>query len=101
MSRVDTVLPADSAEFCPTAHATQIFVVGTYQLEDLPLPDGQSNDGSVSDRQVRRRGGCLVYEANESSDQWCLFALVRDFIHDIYGEIVLYFRTYRCLLCWT
>ena len=77
MSRVDTVLPADSVEFCPAPHATEIFVVGTYQLEDLPvIPEGQAHDLAVSARRVRRRGSCLVYEANESSDQWCLLSLI-------------------------
>ncbi|KAF8489573.1 WD40-repeat-containing domain protein [Gautieria morchelliformis] len=70
MSRVDTTLPADAAEFCPSPHALQIFVVGTYQLEDLPVkPDGQPDDTITSARRVSRWGKCLVYETDESRDQ--------------------------------
>lgn len=73
MSRVDTVLPADSVEFCPAPQARQIFVVGTYQLEEAPvIPEDQADDGTKGAGRVRRWGKCLVYEADESSDQWWL-----------------------------
>ena len=45
-SGFDTVQPADCLEFCPHPHATDIFVCGTYQLNerkdaDVPLRQGQ------------------------------------------------------------
>ena len=40
MGPYDTVLPADSVEFCPHPAATDIFAVGTYKLDDPQVKDG-------------------------------------------------------------
>jgi diphthamide biosynthesis protein 7 len=61
MVTVDTVLPADSLEFCPSPGFHDIFVCGTYKLEELS----------------RTRGGqCLVFKLLVDSDgqlSWCAF----------------------------
>ena len=44
---VDTVLPADSLEFCPSSGFHDIFVCGTYKLEEPSRT---------------RRGQCLVFK---------------------------------------
>jgi diphthine methyl ester acylhydrolase len=57
---VDTVLPADSLEFCPSSGFHDIFVCGTYKLED----------------QETRRGQCLVFKFlldPEEQLSWCAF----------------------------
>jgi hypothetical protein len=98
MSRVDTTLPADAAEFCPSPNALQILVVGTYQLEDLPVePGGQPDDPITSGRRVRRWGKCLVYETDESMDQWC--DLIVTTIDYLTMWLVLNYRKYLWLLC--
>jgi diphthamide biosynthesis protein 7 len=62
---IDTVWPADSVEFCPHESASDIFVCGTYQLEQSPADiaciaiDGGDTIGNQS--QVRH-GKCLVYQ---------------------------------------
>ncbi|KAI9444813.1 WD40-repeat-containing domain protein [Lactarius indigo] len=57
---IDTVLPADSVEFCPHPDASDIFVCGTYKLEDQ-----QSDQGvSQSSASQSRRGQCLVFEVH-------------------------------------
>ena len=58
---VDTVLPADSLEFCPSPGFHEIFVCGTYKLED-----------QVS----TRRGLCLVFKILLDAEEplsWCAF----------------------------
>ena len=60
---IDTLLPADSLEFCPSPGFHDIFVCGTYKLEEL--------SGT-------RRGQCLVFKVlldSESKGQlsWCAF----------------------------
>ena len=44
---IDTVLPADSLEFCPNSGFHDIFVCGTYKLEELT---------------GTRTGQCLVFK---------------------------------------
>ena len=61
MTMVDTVLPADSLEFCPSSGFHNIFVCGTYKLEEL--------SGT-------RRGQCLVFKVlldSEGQLSWCAF----------------------------
>lgn len=54
LSMIDTVLPADSLEFCPSSGFHDIFVCGTYKLDD-------------SER--TRRGQCLVFRALSDSEE--------------------------------
>lgn len=64
MSRIDTGLPADSAEFCPCADATDIFAVGTYKLEDDYASSNSLNE-EQSKKIQRRLGKCLIFQANK------------------------------------
>ncbi|KAH9065753.1 WD40-repeat-containing domain protein [Lactarius vividus] len=62
---IDTVLPADSVEFCPHPEASDIFVCGTYNLED------QQSDQATSQSPAAqiRRGQCLVFEAHSENSE--------------------------------
>jgi hypothetical protein len=69
---IDTVLPADSVEFCPHPDASNVFVCGTYKLQDEQ--NSQSSDyvvspssGPVGHTQTRT-GQCLVYEVDSEQD---------------------------------
>ncbi len=55
----DTIFPADSVEFCPHQGLQDIFVVGTYKLEE-GVVSGQSHQ--------QRRGQCLVFRMNEDEN---------------------------------
>lgn len=72
MTGYDTVWPADSAEFCPHPDAADIFVVGTYKLEEtektgLPPSAGDGPDDSgtpppeVPKKPQKRRGKCMLF----------------------------------------
>ncbi|KAI0257145.1 WD-40 repeat-containing protein [Lactifluus subvellereus] len=70
---IDTVLPADSVEFCPHPDASNILVCGTYKLEDqqgshekLHSPD--SNSPTSAPASQFRRGQCLVFEVDSEQD---------------------------------
>ena len=68
---VDTVLPADSVEFCPHPDASNVFLCGTYKLEDQPSDQGVSRSpaGQI------RRGQCLVFEVHsEHSEDISVYA---------------------------
>ena len=80
MSRVDTILPADSVEFCPAANATDIFAVGTYKLEDNAVSEEVSEEGEEAKTKSKQRrwGRCLVYQVKEG-DEWCV-------VFSIYGR---------------
>lgn len=54
-SEVDTVYPADALEFCPHPDAQDIFVCGTYKLDDA------SEDTVAASLPQHRRGQCLVF----------------------------------------
>ncbi|KAI9512577.1 WD-40 repeat-containing protein, partial [Russula earlei] len=71
---IDTVLPADSVEFCPHPDASNILVCGTYKLQDKdtqqsrPIPPSESqlpSSGPAAVGQVRT-GQCLVYGVDSS-----------------------------------
>ncbi|KAL4069623.1 WD40-repeat-containing domain protein [Scleroderma yunnanense] len=51
----DTVWPADSVEFCPHEESRDIFVCGTYHLEQDPSAISDGN-------KQHRRGTCLVFQ---------------------------------------
>ena len=74
MSTFDTVWPADSVEFCHHPDATDIFVCGTYKLEQ-PEPGSSADQDSEEARSVdrpkqkqKRRGKCLLFAENAGSE---------------------------------
>jgi diphthamide biosynthesis protein 7 len=50
----DTVLPADSVEFCPHPDALNILACGTYKLDD----------SEFSGNHQKRHGQCLVFNVH-------------------------------------
>jgi diphthamide biosynthesis protein 7 len=76
LSKIDTDWPADSLEFCPRAGATDIFVCGTYKLEESKPPTttvGQSETSRpVEVPQQRRKGKCLVFRTDENGSWWVI-----------------------------
>lgn len=64
-SHIDTGFPADSLEFCPHPSARDIFVCGTYKLEE----DKFSPDSERTTPQ-HRRGECLVFQVEHSDDDF-------------------------------
>lgn len=72
---VNTVWPADSVEFCPHESASDIFVCGTYRLEQSPVDvahaasDGDKADvepSNIGNQGQVRHGKCLVFQVTES-----------------------------------
>ena len=66
ISEFDTVLPADSVEFCTTPGFHDIFVCGTYHLL-TDQPTTQVDEG-CSKAQQKRRGQCLVFRVIHGGD---------------------------------
>ena len=64
---INTVLPADSVEFCPHPDASNVFVCGTYKLQDEqnPQPSDSILTTSGSTGQTRT-GQCLVFEVDSA-----------------------------------
>lgn len=63
-SGFDTVLPADSIEFCPHPDAQEYFVCGTYMLHQNERPsesEGESSSTAPSIPQ-KRTGKCLLFK---------------------------------------
>ncbi|GJE86117.1 WD-40 repeat-containing protein [Phanerochaete sordida] len=64
----DTLWPADSTEFCPHPDAANLFVCGTYKLEqnetDAPADEAE---GAPRKPQVRR-GKCMLFAVDEKND---------------------------------
>ena len=69
-SKIDTDWPADSLEFCPQAEATDIFVCGTYMLEEPKSTGGQSETSESVKAPQRRKGKCLVFRTDEENGVW-------------------------------
>jgi diphthamide biosynthesis protein 7 len=67
---IDTILPADSVEFCPHPDASNVFVCGTYQLQDeqSPAPISPSSGPATGQTQIRT-GQCLVYEVHSEQEE--------------------------------
>ncbi|KII94377.1 hypothetical protein PLICRDRAFT_153974 [Plicaturopsis crispa FD-325 SS-3] len=75
-SKFDTIWPADCLEFCPHPGAEDIFVCGTYHLDE-PTPSSPKNvdvdeDGdeeleALPPRIQKRRGKCLVFQITDRS----------------------------------
>jgi hypothetical protein len=67
---IDTVLPADSVEFCPHPEAPNIFVCGTYKLQEEQnlSPTPSSGPANAGQNQIRT-GQCLVFEMDSEQEQ--------------------------------
>ncbi len=80
MPAYDTDWPADSTEFCPHPSAQDIFVCGTYKLEqseegkvkaEAPAQDeedGQDSAAASSRSPQKRRGKCLLFRAQDEEN---------------------------------
>lgn len=67
---IDTILPADSVEFCPHPDASNVFVCGTYKLQDeknsqRPSDSTLTTPGAAGQK---RTGQCLVFEVDSEQD---------------------------------
>ncbi|KIK28548.1 hypothetical protein PISMIDRAFT_587023 [Pisolithus microcarpus 441] len=70
----DTVLPADSVEFCPHEGSRDIFVCGTYMLEqqqDVDVATNPNEPLSESERSQNRWGRCLVFKVTDTKAKLC------------------------------
>ncbi|KAG5221894.1 WD-40 repeat-containing protein [Salix suchowensis] len=63
MPEVDTVYPADALEFCPHPAAQDIFVCGTYKLDDA-----SEDPAAASSSPQYRRGQCLVFAVQDTDE---------------------------------
>ena len=81
MPGYDTDWPADSVEFCPHPSAQDIFVCGTYKLEQSPegqTPEattthadedaGEKPSVSTARKQQKRRGKCILFRAQDEEN---------------------------------
>ena len=70
-SSFDTIWPADSVEFCPHQEAADVFVCGTYKLEQSSAEGQPSEDEQVSSTPAKqtRRGKCLLFTIDPESDE--------------------------------
>jgi diphthine methyl ester acylhydrolase len=73
MHHFDTVFPADSVEFCPHPDASNIFVCGTYKLEQDPVIVNVQGDDELYPlltqvAQQKRTGKCLVFQVKSAKD---------------------------------
>ena len=85
---IDTVLPADSVEFCPHPDASNVFVCGTYKLQDkrdLQPSDSVSTTSGPADQ--IRTGQCLVFEVDVDSEQDIRACAARTFVLSMSPEI--------------
>ncbi|TFK77092.1 WD-40 repeat-containing protein [Pluteus cervinus] len=68
MPAFDTILPADSVEFCPHPDANDILLCGTYKLLESENSSGGNEElTSPPSTSQARRGQCLVLCADSSS----------------------------------
>ena len=72
---IDTILPADSVEFCPHPDASNIFVCGTYKLQEEQKPSHASEPANAGQNQIRT-GQCLVFEVDSEQEQEIISACV-------------------------
>lgn len=92
----DTQWSADSVEFCPHPDATDIFVCGTYQLQQDPRPEVEEAHPADDDlaeedpypildivgKPQTRLGKCLVFETSYETDELS--------VHDLPCHFLLY-----------
>jgi len=90
---IDTVLPADSVEFCPHPDASNIFVCGTYKLQEeqnpSPASSGPGPAANAGQNNQIRTGQCLVFEVDSDSEQETISACVSQNILIIHGVLKL------------
>ncbi|EPT04340.1 hypothetical protein FOMPIDRAFT_1140860 [Fomitopsis schrenkii] len=73
MSAFDTIWPADSVEFCPHPSYRNVFVCGTYKLEQsVPEtnPDDSQEEGTpppAARTKQKRRGECLLFQVEHEA----------------------------------
>jgi len=65
---IDTVLPADSVEFCPHPNASNVFVCGTYRLQEEQNLSSASSISLSAGQNQNRTGQCLVFEVNSQEE---------------------------------
>ena len=90
MSRVtfDTVWPADSIEFCSHPSATNLFVCGTYKLEQNEGNEEHDEaEGAAWAPQVRR-GKCMLFSVDKDSNLY-VFVECEGFIDSLAASVVL------------
>lgn len=68
MTAFDTAWPADSVEFCPHPDAHDVFVCGTYKLEQGENV-GRDSDDPKPRIQVRR-GKCMLFAVEEDGEEY-------------------------------
>ena len=93
---IDTDLPADSVEFCPHPEAPNVFVCGTYKLqeEQNSSPTSSSGPANASQNQIRT-GQCLVFEVDSEQEQEIISACVPLKLyscHDVLELQTIYFQ---------
>ncbi|KZT02717.1 WD-40 repeat-containing protein [Laetiporus sulphureus 93-53] len=76
MSGFDTIWPADSVEFCPHPDFHDVFVCGTYKLEETGTNAPEERDNieqstSPVSKKQKRRGECLLFEVNPNVEEQC------------------------------
>ena len=68
LSQTDTRWPADSLKFCSHAGAADIFVCGTYKLDESTENQSEASGGAKAPQ--RRQGDCGVFRVDEEDDAW-------------------------------
>jgi hypothetical protein len=113
MHSIDTVLPADSVEFCPHPDASNIFVCGTYKLQEEQnpslSPSSSSSSGpdpaNASQNQIRT-GQCLVFEVDSEQQEISacvplnLFSWVFPELQSVYTPLAPKSKRYPSLQSW-
>jgi hypothetical protein len=81
---IDTILPADSVEFCPHPDASNIFVCGTYKLEEEQNPSPTPSSGSANAGQNQlRTGQCLVFEVDSEQQEIISACVPLNYFHGV------------------
>lgn len=78
----DTILPADSLEFCPHPDARDIFVCGTYNLV--------KSDEIVRTAPQKRNGQCLVFRCEYDQDDIAQSSLCVHLVFYLIREVKVY-----------
>jgi len=103
---IDTILPGDSVEFCPHPDVSNIFVCGTYKLQEEQNPSPSSGPTNAGQNQIRT-GQCLVFEV-DSEQQEIISACVTylNYFHgvlklqSIYTSLAPKYKKYPSLQSW-
>ena len=68
LTQTDTRWPGGSLKFCSHAGAADIFVCGTYKLEESTENQSEASGGAKAPQ--RRQGERLVFRVDEENDAW-------------------------------